>query len=64
MAVISDGSYGVPEGIISSFPVTTTGGNWTIVTGLEVDAFSRGRIDKTTAELVDERAAVTELRLI
>ena len=64
MAVISDGSYGVPEGIISSFPVTTTGGTWTIVTGLEVDAFSRGRIDKTTAELVDERAAVTELRLI
>ena len=64
MAVISDGSYGVPEGIISSFPVSTTGGNWTIVTGLEVDAFSRGRIDKTTAELVDERAAVTELRLI
>jgi len=64
MAVISDGSYGVPEGIISSFPVTTTGGNWTIVSGLEVDEFSRGRIDKTTAELVDERAAVTELRLI
>jgi malate dehydrogenase len=64
MAVFSDGSYGVPEGIISSFPVTTKGGNWTIVTGLEVDDFSRGRIDTTTAELVDERAAVTELRLI
>jgi len=64
MAVFSDGSYGVPEGIISSFPVTTKGGNWTIVTGLEVDEFSRGRIDTTTAELVDERAAVTELRLI
>ena len=64
MAVFSDGSYGVPEGIISSFPVTTKGGNWTIVTGLEVDEFSRGRIGTTTAELVDERAAVTELRLI
>jgi len=64
MAVFSDGSYGVPEGIISSFPVTTKGGNWTIVTGLEIDEFSRGRIETTTSELVDERAAVTELRLI
>lgn len=64
MAVISDGSYGVPEGIISSFPVTTKDGNWTIVGGLEIDDFSRERIDKTTAELVDERKAVTELGLI
>jgi malate dehydrogenase len=64
MAVVSDGSYGVPEGIVSSFPVTTKDGNWSIVQGLEIDEFSRGRIDKTTAELVDERAAVTELKLI
>ncbi|CAM4446004.1 Malate dehydrogenase [Mycobacterium basiliense] len=64
MAVISDGSYGVPEGLISSFPVTTKDGNWTIVSGLEIDEFSRGRIDKTTGELADERKAVTELGLI
>ena len=64
MAVFSDGSYGVPEGIVSSFPVTTKDGNWSIVQGLEIDDFSRSRIDKTTAELVDERNAVTELGLI
>jgi malate dehydrogenase len=64
MAVVSDGSYGVPEGLISSFPVTTKDGNWTIVQGLDVNEFSRGRIDKTTAELADERKAVTELGLI
>ena len=64
MAVISDGSYGVPEGLISSFPVTTKDGNWTIVSGLEIDDFSRGRIDKSTAELADERSAVTDLGLI
>jgi malate dehydrogenase len=64
MAVLSDGSYGVPEGVISSFPVTTKDGNWTIVQGLEIDQFSRGRIDKSTAELADERKAVTELGLI
>jgi malate dehydrogenase len=64
MAVVSDGSYGVPEGLISSFPVTTKDGNWKIVTGLEMDDFSRGRIDKSTAELADERNAVTGLGLI
>jgi malate dehydrogenase len=64
MAVVSDGSYGVPEGLISSFPVTTNGGDWSIVTGLEIDEFSRGRIDKSTAELADEREAVTGLGLI
>jgi len=64
MSVISDGSYGVPEGLMSSFPVTTKNGNWSIVTGLEIDDFSRARIDKTTAELADERTAVTELGLI
>jgi malate dehydrogenase len=64
MAVISDGSYGVPEGLISSFPVTTKNGDWSIVEGLDINEFSRGRIDKSTAELADERSAVTGLGLI
>ncbi len=64
MVVPSDGSYGVPEGLMSSFPVTTTGGHWAIVRNLEVDAFSRERIDASVAELEEERAAVTELGLI
>jgi malate dehydrogenase len=64
MAVRSDGSYGVQEGLISSFPVTTAGGDWSIVPGLEIDDFSRARIDATVAELADERDAVTELGLI
>ena len=64
MAVPSDGSYGVPEGLISSFPCTTEGGRWSIVPGLEIDEFSRGRIDASVAELVEERDAVAELGLI
>ena len=64
MAVVSDGSYGVPEGLISSFPVTTEDGSWEIVQGLDIDDFSRGRIDASVAELEDERNAVTELGLI
>lgn len=64
MAVISDGSYDVPEGLLSSFPVTTKDGNWSIVSGLDIDEFSRARIDASTAELADERKAVTELGLI
>ncbi|CAJ1495323.1 malate dehydrogenase [[Mycobacterium] kokjensenii] len=64
MAVVSDGSYGVPEGLISSFPVTTKNGDWSIVQGLEIDDFSRGRIDASTAELAEEREAVTGLGLI
>jgi malate dehydrogenase len=64
MAVVSDGSYGVAEGLISSFPVTTSGGDWTIVQGLEIDDFSRGRIDASVTELADEREAVTGLGLI
>jgi malate dehydrogenase len=64
MAVFSDGSYGVPEGLISSFPVTTKNGNWSIVQGLDINEFSRSRIDKSTAELADERSAVTDLGLI
>ncbi|GAA4113593.1 malate dehydrogenase [Nocardioides fonticola] len=64
MAVVSDGSYGVPEGLVSSFPVTTKDGDWSIVQGLEIDEFSRGRIDASVAELEDERNAVQELGLI
>jgi malate dehydrogenase len=64
MAVVSDGSYGVPEGLISSFPVTTRDGDWEIVQGLEIDDFSRSRIDASTAELADEREAVKQLGLI
>ena len=64
MAVRSDGSYGVPEGLIYSFPVTTQDGDWEIVQGLDVNEFSRGKMDATAAELADERSAVTELGLI
>jgi malate dehydrogenase len=64
MSVISDGSYGVPEGIISSFPCTCSGGDFKIVQGLEIDDFSRAKIDATAGELVEERAAVAELGLI
>jgi malate dehydrogenase len=64
MAVRSDGSYGVPEGLIYSFPVTTEDGDWEIVQGLDVNDFSRGKMDATAAELADERSAVTELGLI
>jgi malate dehydrogenase len=64
MAVPSDGSYGVPEGIISSFPCTCSGGEWKIVKGLEIDAFSRSRIDASVAELVEERDEVKKLGLI
>jgi len=64
MAVVSDGSYGVPEGLVSSFPVTCSGGKWEIVQGLEIDEFSRGKIDASVAELVEERDAVRNLGLI
>ncbi|GAY10573.1 malate dehydrogenase [Pseudonocardia sp. N23] len=64
MAIPSDGSYGVAEGIISSFPVTCRGGRYEIVQGLEIDAFSRERIDATVAELVEEREAVKALGLL
>ncbi|MCD2499868.1 malate dehydrogenase [Microbacterium nymphoidis] len=64
MAVVSDGSYGVPEGLFSSFPVTTADGDWSIVPGLAVDDFARSRIDASVAELISERDAVRELGLI
>jgi malate dehydrogenase len=63
-AIVSDGSYGVPEGLISSFPVRAKGGKWEIVQGLEISEFSRGKIDASVSELVEERDAVKELGLI
>src|SRR4051795_1009068 len=64
MAIVSDGSYGVAEGLISSFPVTTSNGEYAVVQGLDIDEFSRPRIDKSVNELADERDAVRELGLI
>jgi malate dehydrogenase len=64
MAVCSDGSYGVPEGLISSFPCTTRDGTWSIVEGLDLDDFSRARVDASVAELVEERDAVGALGLL
>jgi malate dehydrogenase len=64
MAVFSDGSYGVEEGIVSSFPVRVRGGDWEIDQGLEVGDFARAKIDNTVAELVEERQAVRELGLV
>jgi malate dehydrogenase len=62
---VSDGSYGVPEGLVCSFPVTAADdGVWRIVPGLEIDAFSRARIDASVAELAEERDAVRHLGLI
>jgi malate dehydrogenase len=64
MGIPSDGSYGVAEGLISSFPCVCRNGAWEIVQGLDIDDFSRGRIDASVAELAEERDAVTELGLI
>ncbi|MDH4077861.1 MAG: malate dehydrogenase, partial [Acidimicrobiia bacterium] len=64
MSVWSDGSYGCPEGIVSSFPCAVTNGQYSIVQGLDIDDFSRGKIDASTAELVEERDAVKDLGLI
>ncbi len=64
MSVPSDGSYGVPEGLISSFPVVCRDGRYEVVQGLEIDEFSQARIDASVAELADERDAVAELGLI
>ena len=64
MAIPSDGSYGIPEGIISSFPVTCEAGEYEIVQGLELDDFSRSRIDASADELVNERDTVSGLGLI
>jgi malate dehydrogenase len=64
MAIPSDGSYGVPEGIISSFPCVCKDGEYSIVQGLDIDDFSRARIDASVAELVEERDEVKKLGLI
>ena len=64
MGIPSDGSYGVDEGIISSFPVTCSGGDYKIVEGLEISDFSRRRIDASVKELADERGAVTKMGLL
>ena len=64
MAVPSDGSYGVPDGLVSSFPCTCADGKYSIVSGLDIDDYSRGKIDASAAELADERDAVRGLGLI
>ncbi|MDO5534523.1 MAG: malate dehydrogenase [Propionibacteriaceae bacterium] len=64
MAVPSDGSYGVQEGLISSFPCVVKNGEYEIVQGLEINEFSRAKIDASVAELAEEQAAVKELGLI
>ena len=63
-SIMSGGSYGVPEGIISSFPCTCEGGEWRIVQGLDIDDFSRARIDASAAELLEERKTVAGMGLI
>ncbi|HLU50357.1 MAG TPA: malate dehydrogenase, partial [Planctomycetota bacterium] len=60
-AVVSDGSYGVPRGLISSFPIRATRSGWEIVQGLEIDAFSREKIDASVRELEEERSVVSDL---
>jgi len=64
MGVVSDGSYGIPDGLISGFPCTCAGGEWSVVQGLDTDQFSRGRIDASVAELTGERDTVKEQGLI
>lgn len=64
MGIASDGSYGVPEGLISGFPCTCANGEYSIVQGLDLDDFSRSKIDATVAELTDERDTVKEQGLI
>ena len=61
MAVSSDGSYGVPEGLIYGFPCSCSGGKWSIVQGLTINDFSRAKLDATAAELKEEAAAIAHL---
>ena len=63
-SVVSDGSYGVPEGLICSFPCRSVDGAWQIIQGVEINEFSRGKIDASVQELTDERDAVRQLGLI
>ena len=64
MGVASDGSYGVPEGLLCGFPTTCSDGQWSVVQGLELDEFSRGRVEASVAELESEREMVQSLGLI
>ena len=64
MAIPSSGDYGAPEGIITSYPVTTSGGAYHVVTGLDIDGFSRARIEASWAELVEERDSVAGMGLL
>jgi malate dehydrogenase len=64
MGVVSDGSYDLPEGLISGFPCTCAGGRWSIVEGLDIDEFSRSKIDASVQELSDERSTVASQGLI
>ncbi len=64
MGVAADGSYGIPEGIVAGHPCTCSGGEWSIVQGLDIDELSRSRIDASVAELQEERQAVQDLGLI
>jgi malate dehydrogenase len=64
MGVVSDGSYGIPEGLICGFPCTCEAGEYKIVQGVEIDEFSRGKIDASVAELVSERDTVAEQGMI
>jgi malate dehydrogenase len=64
MAIPSDGTYGIEEGIIAGYPCTCSGGEYTVVEGLEIDEFSRSRIDATVKELAEEREAVKQLGLV
>lgn len=61
VAVCSDGSYGIPEGLVASMPIRTDGEKWTVVKGVELDEFSRAKVDASVAELSEEREAVKDL---
>ncbi|WP_395725770.1 malate dehydrogenase [Nakamurella sp.] len=63
-AIVSDGAYGIPQGLIAGVPATSSGGSWEVVEGLQIDEFSRGRIDASVKELAEERDAVRSLGLI
>jgi malate dehydrogenase len=64
MAIFSSGAYGVADGVFSGYPCTCSGGEYSVVEGLDIDDFSRSRIDATIKELADEREAVRQLGLI
>jgi malate dehydrogenase len=64
MGVPSDGSYGIPEGLICGFPCTCAGGEYRVVEGLEINDFSRARIEASVAELVGERDTVAGAGMI